>query len=96
MKRLINEIHNKSTYRRIYNNLSTVFVNHYCERRLNGLEVREALLEAKGGLKKHLPVEIARNYKNARTVLRAYNDLKTDTTLLKKAILCYQGMKKRG
>lgn len=93
---MINEIHNKSTYRRIYNNLSTKFVNDYCEFRQNGLEVREALLEAKGRLKKHLTAEIARNYKNARTVMKAYNDLKTDTTLIKKAILCYQGIKRKG
>jgi hypothetical protein len=93
---LINEIHNKSTYRRIYNNLSTKFVNDYCEFRSDGLEVRQSLFEAKGRLKTHLTVELARNYKHAKTVMKAYQDLKTDTTLIKKAILCYQGIKRRG
>ena len=88
------EIHNKSTYQRIYNSFSVNFIDDYCGFRGKGFNVRDSIFEAKKTMKEiHLVIEIACNYPNAKTVMKAYNQLRNDSELIEKAILCYRRMK---
>lgn len=84
------EIHNKSTYQRIYNNFSSEFIDSYCEYRLDGLNSLQSLESAKSKLHDHLVVQLKQNRPSYKTVLKAYNNVRNDSQLIGKAIRYYQ------
>jgi hypothetical protein len=87
------EVHNKSTYQRIYNGFSAVFVDSYCKFRRNGLNSSESLSAAKILIQDHLAQELQNNRLNPKTVMKAYRNVSNDSELIEKAILYYQRMK---
>lgn len=87
------EINNKSTYQRIYNSFSAVFIDAYCSFRLNGHDSDQSLRAAKISVQNHVAIELSRNRMNPKTVIKAYTNLKSDTKIVKKAIQYYQGLR---
>jgi hypothetical protein len=86
------EIHNNSTYNIIYNELSFYFIDAYCGFRFNGLDMHEALNASKICVQEAIADELGRNKKNARIVLKAYENLKNDTKLIEKAVNYFKRM----
>lgn len=87
------EIHNKSTYQRIYNKLSAVFIDSFVSYRVNGYATNEALAGAKIEVQSLVSVEMVRSNGNCNTLMKAYNSIKTDSDLIHQAIKYYQSMK---
>lgn len=86
------EIHNKSTYQRIYNEFSTMFIDAYCEFRRTGHSTKDSLAAAKISIQCHVAEQVISSSPNKKTTLKAYTNLKDDTQLIQKAIQYYQGM----
>lgn len=87
------QIHNKSTYQRIYNCISTVFIDSYCGCRCRGHTSQESLQAAKISVQAYVAEEIQRNRPNRRILVKAYDNLKNDSKIIEKAINYYQSMK---
>jgi hypothetical protein len=86
-------IHNKSTYNRIYNIYSKDFIDTFVENRMNGKNTAESLEAGKIAVQIKATLEIAMNSPNKLVAIKAYNNIKTDSELIQKAIRFYQGMK---
>jgi hypothetical protein len=86
-------IHNKSTYKRFYNEFSTIFIDTYCFHKSEGYETQEALFGAKLAIQNLVAIEISRKNKNAKLIAAVYENLKGDSEIIEKAIQYYQSMK---
>ncbi len=90
------EIHNKSTYQRIYQSFSTTFIDSYCKFKRTGHTTSESLTAAKISVQTQLVDLLAKKQLNPDTILKAveaYVSLKDDTELINKAIEYFQSMK---
>lgn len=87
------QIHNKSTYNRIYNKFAATFLDAFVEFRLNGQNTDEAIFWAKEKLRECFLVELVINYKIEKTIVIAYQNAKKDSNLIKQAIRYYKGFK---
>lgn len=87
------EIHNKSTYQRVYNNFSTVFIEAYCGFRRIGMSAQESLIAARIKLQDHVVTELSLNKASHKTVLIAYQNIRKDSNLIEKAFEYYKSMK---
>lgn len=89
------EIHNKSTYKRIYTKFTNHFIDSYCHFRRNGYNAQDALQGAKISVQNQVAIQIVdeSNSRNTKTIIVAYNNLKKDTCLIERAIKYYQGIK---
>jgi len=90
------EIHNKSTYQRIYQSFSNTFIESFCSFRGNGHTTSESLTAAKISVQTQLVDLLAKKQLNPDTILKsveAYVNLKDDTELIHKAIEYFQSMK---
>jgi hypothetical protein len=86
-------IHNKSTYNRIYNRFSAEFVDAYCKFRLDGLSGKESIDAAKIKLQALATGEMIKDSPNKILIVKVYKNLRRDTKIIEKAIKQYQGMK---
>jgi hypothetical protein len=88
------EIHNRSIYERAYNRFSSAFIREYSANRQSGLSSRESVISAKNSLKDEVAEELfeSPNY-NQRIIIKAYNHVKKDTTLIEEAIKYYKRFK---
>jgi hypothetical protein len=87
------QIHNKSTYNRIYNRYSAEFIDAYCTYKVNGQETKDALISAKIIVQATVSLELTSNNPNKKIILKAYKNINNDTKLIEKAIKYYQGLK---
>ncbi len=90
------ELHNKSTYRRIYKTFSTIFIDSFCSFRRSGHNTKESLAAAKISVQTHLVDELVKNNMNPDTIVKAieaYINIKNDSELIDKAIRYFQSMK---
>lgn len=87
------QIHNKSTYQRVYNRYSAEFLESFCAHRLNGLQTNEALEAARISIQISVSLELDGKNPNKLIIIQAYKNIRNDTKLIEKAIKYYQGMK---
>lgn len=87
------EIHNKSTYTRFYNRFSTDFLDAFYKYRLTGFDTNAALDLAKQKLREYLLFELIHHFKDRKTVMNAYTNVKKDSEIVKRAIKFHKGMK---
>jgi hypothetical protein len=89
------EIHNKSTYDRIYNKMTEDFITFYCRFRSIGHSARESLQAAKIQIQSQVALDIVTPKKrlNARMIIMAYKNLNKDTEIVERAIKTYRGIR---
>ncbi len=87
------QIHNKSTYQRIYNRYSAEFIDAFCRYKCTGQETKDALMSAKIVVQSSVSLELTTNNPNKKMILKAYKNINNDTKLIEKAIKYYQGLK---
>jgi hypothetical protein len=88
------EIHNKSIYERAYNRFSSAFIREYTVNRQSGLSSRESVISARNALKDEVAEEMFKSPNhNQRVIIKAYNHVKKDTTLIEEAIKHYKRFK---
>ena len=87
------QIHNKSTYQRIYNDYSTVFIDAYCGYKCNGNSTEESLAAAKISVQKIVSGDLLKDRPNRKMIIKAYDNIRNDAKLIQKAIQYYQSMK---
>jgi polyhydroxyalkanoate synthesis regulator protein len=87
------QIHNKSTYNRIYNSFSKDFIDTFIENKVNGFSTKDSLIAANMAVQVKASLEIAMNSPNKLVAIKAYKNIKQDTKLIERAIKYYQGLK---
>jgi hypothetical protein len=87
------QLHNRSTYQRIYNRYSAEFIDAFCTFKQNGQETKVALDSAKIMVQITVSNEITSNSPDKKMIIKAYKNIKNDTKLIEKAIKYYNGMK---
>lgn len=93
MRRLI-EIHNKSTYQRIYNRFSAEFIDSYCAFKSGGFNTRDSLAGARNKMETLLEIQLKENKLYSKTVVKAFNNVSNDSKLIEKAIKYYKVMER--
>ena len=90
------EIHNKSTYQRIYQSFSNTFIESFCDFRRSGHTTQESLTAATISVQTQLVDVLAKKHLNPDTTVKAieaYVNIKDDTELINQAIEYFQSMK---
>jgi hypothetical protein len=86
------ELHKESAYQATYSRYASIFVDAYCAHKLNGYSTQNAIAAARISLQITVTGEL--EFKDQDTiVLQAYENIKSDTELIRKAIEYFQGMK---
>lgn len=90
----MNDLHTHPTFRHLYEKFCTVFVDSFCDYRLNGYETRDAIVHAKGEVENLMFKKLNARNESAKLILFAYNRICVDVELTEKAIKYYKSMKK--
>lgn len=80
------QIHNKSTYQRIYNRYSAEFIDAFCRFKHEGQETKDAINSARIVVQSKVSLELAFNNPDKKLIIKAYKNIRNDTRLIEKAI----------
>jgi hypothetical protein len=87
------QIHNKSTYTRLYNELSAVFIDSFCKFKNKKNNTNESFLAAKINVQDKVVDMLNKKNANIQIIIKAYSDVINDTNLIRKAIKFYKEQK---
>jgi hypothetical protein len=90
----VDDLHNHSTFRSVYEKFSRIFLDSFCDYRRNSPNRRDAIEHARRQVEESFFAEIKSNRLNTKLVVIAYQKICTDTEIVEKAIKYYLGMEK--